>query len=118
MKNALIHPICRMLIICMGALPFSAYAGMVGTDQVAAASLAAGARDKLRDFVGRSEVRDQLQSLGVSPAAAQARVDAMTDAEVASIAGRIDKLPAGGISIPAVIVGLLVFELIWYFWVE
>jgi hypothetical protein len=119
MKNALIRSICCALIICTGAFPLIAYAGMVGTDQVAAASqTAVGARAKVRDFVDRSEVRSELQSLGIGAAAAQARVAAMTDAEVASIAGRIDKLPAGGISIAAVLVGLLVFELIWYFWVE
>ncbi len=118
MKSALIRHICRMLIICMGALPFSTYAGIVGIDQVAAASQAEHARDKLRDIIGRGEVRDQLQLLGVSPAAAQARVDAMTDAEAASVAGRIDSLPAGGVSLWAAAVGLLIVELIWYFWVK
>lgn len=118
MKNHFVRYICHMLIICMGAFPFSSYAGMVGTDQVAAAVQAAGARDKLRDFVGRSEVRDQLQNLGVSPAVAQARVSAMTDAEVASIAGQVDSLPAGGTSGWAVAVGLLIIGLIWYYWVK
>ncbi|MGP1678191.1 MAG: PA2779 family protein [Burkholderiales bacterium] len=117
MKNALIRHICRMLIICMGAFSFSTYAGMIGTDQIAAAQ-AVGARDKVRDFMARGEVANRLQGLGVSPAAAQARVNAMTDAEVASIAGRIDKLPAGGISFWAVGAGLIVVELIWYFWVR
>ncbi len=118
MKNALIRRLCRMMVICMSALPFSSHAEMIGTDRVAVASQAAGARDKLREFVDRSEVRKQLQSLGVSVAAAQARVNAMTDAEVASVAGRIDELPAGGISLWAVGVGLLIVELIWYFWVK
>ncbi len=118
MKNNFVRYICRMLIVCMGAFPFSTYAGIVGTDQVAAAVQAAGARDKLRDFVGRSEVRNQLQDLGISPAAAQARVGAMTDAEVASIAGRIDSLPAGGNSGWAIAAGLLVIGLIWYYWVK
>lgn len=119
MKNDLIRQLCRMLIVCMGALSFGAHAGMIEADQVAAAAPATGARDQVRGFIGRSEVRNQLQSLGISPAAAQARVRAMTDAEVASIAGRIDRLPAGGlISFWAVGAGLLVIELIWYFWVK
>ena len=37
MNNIFVCHICRMLIVCMGALPFSAYAAMVGTDQIAAA---------------------------------------------------------------------------------
>jgi hypothetical protein len=118
MKNNFVRYVCRMLIVCMGAFPFSTYAGMVGTNEVVAAVQAAGARDKLRDFVGRSEVRNQLQVLGIGPAAAQARVSAMTDAEVASIAGRIDSLPAGGNSGWAIVAGLLVIGLIWYYWVK
>lgn len=118
MKNALARLTCRLLIICMGAFPFSSYAGMIGTGEVAAAAQAGDARDKLRELVGRSEVRGQLQNLGISPAAAQARVNALTDAEVASIAGRIERLPAGGLTFWAVGVGLLVVELIWYFWVQ
>ena len=118
MESIFVRHICRMLIVCMGALPFSAYAGMIGTDQFAAAAQAAGSRDKVRNFVDRSEVRNQLQSMGVSPAAAQARVSAMSDDEVASIAGKIDSLPAGGISGWAAAATLLAIGLIWYYWVK
>ena len=116
MKIAFARQICRILIICLGILPFSSHAGLIGTDQLAAA--AADARGKLRDFIDRSEVRNQLQSLGIDPAVAQARVSAMTDAEVASVAGRIDSLPAGGISGWAAGATLLVIGLIWYYWVK
>jgi len=118
MKTIFVRYICRMLIVCMGAFPFSTYAGMVGTNEVIAAAQAQGARDKVRDFLGRTEVRSQLQSLGISPSAAQARVGAMTDAEVASIAGRIDSLPAGGYSGWAAAAALIVIGLIWYYWVK
>jgi hypothetical protein len=118
MKNIFVRYVCRMLIVCMGAFPFSTYAGMVGTNEVIAAAQAAGARDRVRDFVGRTEVRDQLQNLGISPAAAQARVNAMTDTEVANIAGRIDSLPAGGFSGWAAAAALIVIGLIWYYWVK
>ena len=118
MKNIFVRYICRMLIVCMGAFPFSTYAGMVGTNEVIAAAQAAGARDRVRDFVGRTEVRDQLQNLGISPAAARARVSAMTDTEVANIAGRIDSLPAGGFSGWAAAAALIVIGLIWYYWVK
>jgi hypothetical protein len=118
MNNNFVRYICRMLIVCMAAFPFSTYAGMVGTSEVVAAVQAQGARDKVRDFVGRNEVRGQLQNLGISASAAQARVSAMTDAEVASIAGQIDTLPAGGASGWAIAAGLLVIGLIWYYWVK
>jgi hypothetical protein len=118
MKSIFSRYICRMLIVCMAAFPFSTYAGMVGTDQVVAAAQSQGARDKLRDFVGRSEVRNQLQNLGIGSTAAQARVSAMTDAEVASVVGQIDSLPAGGTSGWAIFAALLVIGLIWYYWVK
>lgn len=118
MKNIFVRYICRVLIVCMGAFPFSTYAGMVGTNEVVAAVQAQGARDKLRDFVGRNEVRNQLQDLGINSTAAQARVGAMTDAEVASVVGQIDSLPAGGYSGWAVVAVLLVLGLVWYYWVK
>lgn len=114
MKNIL----CRVLIVCMGAFPFGSYAGMVGTNEVVAAVQAQGARDKLSGFVGRSEVSNQLQSLGISPAAAQARVSAMTDTEVASVVGQIDSLPAGGSSGWAIFAVLVIIGLVWYYWVK
>jgi hypothetical protein len=118
MKNIFVRHICRMLIVCMGAFPFASYAGMVGTTEVVAAIQAQSARDKLRNFVGRSEVSNQLQSLGISPTTAQARVSAMTDAEVASLAGQIDSLPAGGNSGWAIAAALLLIGLIWYYMVK
>jgi hypothetical protein len=118
MKNIFVRYICRMLIVCMAAFPFSTYAGMVGTDQVVTAAQSQDARDKLRDLISRSEVRNQLQGYGISPTAAQARISALTDAEVASLAGQIDSLPAGGASGWAIAAGLLVIGLIWYYWVK
>jgi hypothetical protein len=42
----------------------------------------------------------------------------MTDAEVASVVGQIDSLPAGGTSGWAIVGVLLVIGLIWYYWVK
>ena len=71
-------------------------AGMIGTDQVAADSQASNERGRLKALVARPEIAKQLEALGVPPDKAQARVDAMTDSEVRTLAGRIDALPAGG----------------------
>jgi uncharacterized protein DUF6627 len=118
MKSIFVRYICRMLMVCMAAFPFSTHAGMIGTDQVVAAAQSQGARDTLRDLLSRSEVRNQLQSYGISPTAAQARVSAMTDAEVASLAGQIDSLPAGGSDGWVIFGVLLLIGLAWYFWVK
>jgi hypothetical protein len=118
MKNVLIRSVCRMLIVCMGAFPFSTYAGMVSTDEVVAAVQNQGSRDRLRDLVARSDVRSQLQTFGINPTAAQERVSAMTDTEVATLVGQIDSLPAGGASGWAIAAGLIIIGLIWYYWVK
>lgn len=60
----------------------------------------------------RSDVRDALRArlvaLGVDPGLAQARVDALTEAEAAQLAARLDSLPAGGDAVGAVIFVFLV----------
>jgi len=118
MNNLLIRHVGRLLVICMAAFPFNTYAGLIGTDQVLAAAQSQDARARLRALVSRSEVRAQLQSRGISPGAAEARVSALTDAEAASLAGQIDSLPAGGVSEWAAAAALIVIGLIWYYWVK
>jgi hypothetical protein len=71
-------------------------AGMIGTDTVAADSQAGSERARIKALVARPEVAKQLQALGVPPENARSRVDAMTDAEVSTLAGRLDALPAAG----------------------
>jgi hypothetical protein len=73
-----------------------AKAGLVGTDQVAAPQQTE--RERVKALVARPEVARKLETLGVLPKDAQDRVDALTDAEVSSLAARIDALPAGGLS--------------------
>src|SRR5439155_991775 len=53
-------------------------------------------RDRLATLLDRSEVRAQLEAHGVRPADVQTRVAALTDDEVAQLAGQLDRLPAGG----------------------
>ena len=105
--------ICRMLAAAMVVLPFHAQAGVIGTDQAVAAD-AQAARATVAGFVNRSDVASQLQALGLSAQAAGERVAALSDAEVASLAGRIEALPAGGIAgiLPVLVVVLLVYYLI------
>jgi len=78
-------------IIGLG-LPPPSQAAIVATD----AALAAAQRDRVATLLGRADVRAQLEAHGVRPADVQARVAALTDEEVAQLAGRLDRLPAGG----------------------
>lgn len=67
-------------------------ADIVSTEEV----LSRSDREKVQAFMERADVEDRLKALGVAPELARKRVGAMTDEEIALIAGRIDALPAGG----------------------
>ena len=47
-------------------------------------------------FLARDDVRQAILGQGVSPQAAAERVAAMSDTEVAQLAGRVEQAPAGG----------------------
>jgi hypothetical protein len=53
-------------------------------------------RDQVKAMLARPEVASEMQKMGIPPEKAAARVDAMTDAEVSQLAGRLNALPAGG----------------------
>lgn len=87
------------LIVCItvAGLPFSAQARMVATEEITAPAAAQSAsRDAVNQFLVRDEVRQAMLGQGVTPQAALERVAAMSDSEVAQLAGRIDQAPAGG----------------------
>ncbi len=96
----------RFLIIsiCYFDLPLApAHAAMIPTYGVITANQADSARQKLQRYLEREDVRAGLEQSGVAPAAAKARVDALSDDEVAAVAGKIDALPAGGDFIGALV---------------
>jgi hypothetical protein len=94
LKTRLLAPLFAMFFSVVLALP--ANAGLVGTDQVATPQQSE--RDRVQALVARPDVAKKLEMLGVMPKDAQSRINALTDAEVASLAARIDALPAGGLS--------------------
>jgi|CXWL01.1.fsa_nt_gi hypothetical protein len=104
MKSMLARFVCRILAASMVVLPFQAHAGLIGTDRAASATLATNA-------VSRSELAVQLGMLGLAPEAASERVAALTDTEVASLAGQIEERPAGG---SFLMIAVLAF-LLWRF---
>jgi hypothetical protein len=82
----------------------SVQAAIISTEQVVTAEAAQQNRAKIAAALARADVQAELQQMGVNTEDAQARVAALSDAETASIAHKIDSLPAGGD-----IVGTLVF---------
>ncbi|HEX6689864.1 MAG TPA: PA2779 family protein [Burkholderiales bacterium] len=63
-------------------------AGMIGTQDEE--------RQRVKELVARPELAQQLEQMGIAPEEVQARIDAMTDEEVRTLAGRLNAVPAGG----------------------
>lgn len=87
-------------------------AALIGTEQVVNAAQVESNRERVRVFLQRQDVRDMLQQRGVDANVALSRVDAMTDAEVQTVAGQIETLPAGGTSVLGAAVFIFVLLLI------
>ncbi len=100
--NRLHRLIASSLIVSCSlmAVPMHASAQIVPTETLVQGTASAGdvadSRARVNAFFARAEVRQAMQQEGVDAAAAQARVDAMSDAEIRDLDGRIAQAPAGG----------------------
>ena len=116
--NVWAKTICRLLIAMMIWMPYQiATAGMIGTDQVVTSTSPQADRTTVLNFLNRSDVSSQLQTLGIDPTTAKDRVGAMSDQEVQSLAGQISAMPAGGTSTgAAILLIVLIAAAVWWFW--
>ena len=65
--------------------------------------------------LAREQVRNQMEAMGVDPAAVDARVARLTDSELQSLADRMEQMPAGGDAlavIGVVFLILIILELV------
>jgi len=100
-KHLVVYLVC-LSILNLGS-PLVAEAGMVGTLQAVEAHTRAGDLATVNSALARDDVRTQLVALGVEPAQVEARVAALTDAELRTLAERMGQMPAGGSSALAII---------------
>jgi hypothetical protein len=108
--NRIRRVVASLLIVSLSALaiPLPAQAGMIGTEAVVTAT----DRARIASVLLREDVRQQLGAYGVNASDVQARIDAMSDAELAQLAGRMGDLPAGGDGIIGAILFVFVLLLI------
>jgi hypothetical protein len=116
-KNSLQR--CCVVVISLSLVslgtPVIAQAGIIGTQTVIEASHRDADLATIHGGLQRAEVRQQFASLGVDASLVEARLATLTDAEVASLADRMEQMPAGGdllAVIGVVFVILLVLELV------
>jgi hypothetical protein len=100
-------------LLALGPAARSARAELIATEAVIGSTSAADeARDSVRDFMEREVARSHFQSLGIDPEEAKARVAALSDSEVREVADRLDRLPAGGSAVGAVVGAALIVFLV------
>lgn len=116
MGKSFVRFVNGVLIPCVLALPLQAQAGMLGTGEAVSVAQAQSARVTLRGLLARQDTAAKLQALGIEPQAALERVAALTDAEAAALAERLERLPAGadGSGFGLVLVAIFLFYLfVW-----
>ena len=86
---------------------------MIGTEQVASTAHH-GDRTTLLNMLSRADVASQLQALGIDPAQAKDRVQAMSDQEIAGLANRLESLPAGADG-GAVLLIIVIAAAVWWY---
>ena len=104
-----------ILQLFIATFPPGALAGLVQTADAIAAEDRSGTRQQLNAALAREDVQRQLLQLGIEPGAAEARIAALTDTEIAQLQPHLDALPAGaGVLevIGVVFVVLLILELV------
>jgi hypothetical protein len=74
----------------------SGIAALINTETVLNSVPGDEARNQLRQFLSRADVRTVLMAHNIDPREAKKRIDMLTDDEVIRISQRIDQLPAGG----------------------
>ncbi|MGD9300285.1 MAG: PA2779 family protein [Desulfobacterales bacterium] len=94
----------------------SAVAALVETEAMLDMNRGQEARETVKQFMARQEVKSAIVSQGIDPLEADARLNSLTDAEVIQLADQIDQLPAGGdilgFAIAVLIIVILVLVII------
>ena len=111
MNRSFFRLVARFLIVSLFALHLpmsSSNAAMIGTENAIDQTLTAQNRDKVEAFMARTDVREQMQKMGVNADDATSRVASMTDQEISKVAGKIDELPAAGGGAATVLIVLLI----------
>jgi len=94
LKRVAIGSLLTMFLSVSCFLP-AAQAAMIGTGQIMDHHQAQQDRAHVKTLLNRADLAAQLQNAGVDPAQLQARVDSLTDQEVALLDKQLDQFPAG-----------------------
>ena len=113
-KSKVICIVFTILMLSISVPYQSALAALVGTETILENSRISETRSYLKTALEREDVRHALLARGIDPLEAQARIDSLSDTEIARIADQMDQLPAGGdtLFILLIVVPLIAFVVI------
>ena len=97
--------ILSMLLIIMPMAPLQA--AIIGNETIINQAPSALTRDTMQELLGQESARQQMQAWGISPELITARINRLTDAELARINQEADTLKAGGTNVLGVL--LIIF---------
>lgn len=110
---------CRVVVAAVTAGLFvttmpmpRAQAALVTSEDLATQRSATADRARLADLVAREDIQRELGNYGISPDEAKARVNSLTDQEVADAVGRLDQLPAGQSALGVIVGAALVIFIV------
>lgn len=89
-----------------------AMAGIVGTADAIAAARQQDSLALVRDALGRDDIRERMLALGVDPIEVEGRLAALTETELAMLAGNLEQGPAGGDALAVIGIVFLVLLLL------
>ncbi len=99
-----------LLAVAVFSMSFNnAGAAIVTNDVVVSHMQQDNAKTALLQTINRSDVKQQLLTLGVNPADVESRINLMTHEEIAQLNQQIDELPAGGDVLGILLVIFIVF---------
>jgi hypothetical protein len=113
--HAILRSVAGIVIISFGmssVFIVPCHAGMVDTADILQTQDHVSARQKVTAYLDRKDVAQQLEDWGVSAVQAKARVDAMTDQEVITLADNINTMPAGGVDAVTIILAVSVISFV------
>jgi len=112
-KKAQPVAILMVILTLLLSVPYqAAFAALVETETMLDMSRGQEARETLKQFMARKDVRTTIVSQGVDPLEADARLNNLSDAEVIQLADQIDQLPAGGDALGLLVTVLVVVILV------
>jgi hypothetical protein len=111
--------LARFTCIALCAVPLAsmqtlARAEVIGAEQFMSVTDRRATVDRIDAVLAQSEVKKELERLGVDPDQTSARIAALSDQELKLLAHDVEELPAGGLlaTIGVVFIVLLILELV------